>query len=221
MKYCNRCKVRVKGKMTFCPLCQNKLIKEDDYEEDIYPALDEDIGKKHLILKVFGLISIIFSILALFFSWILERKLYWGLITIGVIGWIWIILCVAILKHRNIIKHMLYQTVIMSLFMLFIDFMTGWHYWSTSFVIPVMLILAMVMMYLFSKLLHLEVGDYMIYLLLDACFGIIPIVFLVTGKVTTDVPSLVCILGSFLSVIVLILFEGKKMLEELKRRFHV
>ena len=99
--------------------------------------------------------------------------------------------------------------------------MTGAHGWAITFVIPIILTLAMVVMYVVSKVLHLQVGDYMIYLLIDALFGLIPLVLLLTGQVFTDIPSLICILTSIISVVGLVIFEGNNMVSELKRRLHL
>lgn len=221
MKYCSKCKVEVIGSMAFCPLCQNELQLQGQVTENIYPPTEERGENSHIVLKSIGFISLIASILCVFFNAILPGQSWWSLIVVLTIGCVWLSLAIAIAKHRNLLKYLLYQSIIISLFAVFLDYMTGHHGWAITFVVPVVFTLAMVVMYLLSKILHLQVGDYMIYLLLDALFGIIPIIFLATGQLETDIPSMVCILGSIISVISLIIFEGKNMLSELKRRLHV
>ena len=104
---------------------------------------------------------------------------------------------------------------------MFLDYFTGRHGWSITFVIPIIFTLAMIVMYMLSKILHLQTGEYIIYLLLDALFGIIPILFLVTDSVKYTIPSFICIMVSLSSVTALIIFEGRTMFSELKRRLHI
>lgn len=221
MKYCNKCGVEIVGSLTFCPLCQNELQVEGKTMEDVFPRIEERKASSHIVLKILGFISLIVGILCVFFNMLIPAESYWSLIVILTVGCVWLSFAIAVAKHRNLLKYLLYQSVIISLFAVFLDYSTGGYGWSFTFVVPIVLTLAMVVMYLLSKILHLQVGDYMIYLLLDALFGIIPVVFLVTDQVQTDIPSLVCILGSIISVIGLIVFEGRNMLSELKRRLHV
>lgn len=221
MKYCNRCKVEVIGHLTFCPLCQSELLVDGEIKENIFPAVEEECTKHHLLLKIVGFISLIASILAVFFNLIIPSTNFWALIVILTVGCVWVSLAIAITKRRNILKYLLYQSDIICLFAIFLDYITGWQGWSFAFVVPIVFTLAMVIMYLLTKILHLQVGDYMIYILLDALFGIIPIIFLLTEHLQTDIPSMVCILVSIISVTGLIVFEGKNMLSELKRRLHV
>lgn len=221
MKYCTKCKVDVTGDLTFCPLCQSELLLEGEIKESIFPVIKEENAKNYLVLKILGFISISASILSVFFNIILSSSSWWSLIVVVTVSAVWISLAIAIIKHRDLLKYLLYQSVIICLFAVFLDYITGQQGWAITFVVPIVFTLAMIVMYLLSKILHLQVGDYMIYLLLDALFGIIPILFLVTDKLQTDMPSIVCILGSIISVVGLVVFEGKNMLSELKRRLHV
>ena len=219
MKYCNKCKVKVMGDLTACPLCQNEL--QGEMTEQIYPPKLEKRFNNHMVLKCFGFISIIASILAVFFNIIMKSESWWSLIVVLCFGFVWVSLATAIIKHRNIVKYLFYQALIISVFLSFLDHATGAHGWAITFVIPIILTLAMVVMYVVSKVLHLQVGDYMIYLLIDALFGLIPLVLLLTGQVFTDIPSLICILTSIISVVGLVIFEGNNMVSELKRRLHI
>lgn len=221
MKYCNKCKADVIGDLTFCPLCQNELQIKGKIEENIYPSQVEQRFNNHMVLKVFGFIALIVSIIAVFLNIVLPNQSWWSVIVVLSMGCIWLSIAVAINKHRNIVKYVLYQAFIISVFMVFLDYATGANGWAMTFVVPIILTIAMCVMYVISKVLHLQVGDYMIYLLIDALCGIIPLAFLLTNQVFTDIPSLICILASIISVLALIIFEGRNMMSELKRRLHV
>lgn len=221
MKYCNKCKTHITGSLTYCPLCQSELVVIDEKVEELYPMTYESDAANYMILKIFAFISVVVSILSVFMNIIIPTKIWWSLIVVATFVCLWISLSIAISKHKNILKYLLHQSIIISLFSIFLDYFTGRYGWSINFVIPVIFTLAMIVMYILSKILRLQAGEYMIYLLLDALFGIIPILFLVTDSVKYTVPSFICILVSLISVTALIIFEGRTMLSELKRRLHI
>ena len=221
MKYCNKCKTHITGSLIYCPLCQNELVVVDEKVEELYPSTYENDTTNHTILKILGFISVVLSILAIFINIIIPAQIWWSFIVVATLVCLWVSLLFAISKHKNIVKYLLHESIVISLFSIFLDYFTGAHGWAITFVIPVIFTLAMIVMYLLSKILRLQAGEYMIYLLLDALFGIIPILFLVTDSVKYTIPSFVCILVSLISVIALIIFEGRAMLSELKRRLHI
>lgn len=221
MKYCSKCKTHIAGALTYCPLCQNELITLDGQVEIFYPNSYENDRTSHMILKTFAFISVVVSILCVFINMIIPAKIWWSLIVIVTFGCLWLSLSIAISKHKNILKYLLHQSIVISLFSLFLDYFTGSYGWAINFVIPVVFTLAMILMYTLSKILHLQAGEYIIYVLLDALFGIIPIFFLMTEQIKYRMPSFICILVSLISVTALIVFEGRIMLSELKRRLHI
>ena len=221
MKYCRKCKIEVMGDLKICPLCQQELEIKDEHVEELYPATIEKRFNNHMLLKVFGFIAMIISVLAVFFNIILPSETLWSVIVVGVMGLIWLSVATAIKKHKDILKYLWYQILILGLAAIFIDTMTGVHGWAMTFVIPIMLVVAIIAMYVLSKLLRLQAGDYMIYLLLDVLLGTIPFIYTLTHDVVTDIPAWVCILASIISVMGLAIFEGKNMMSELKRRLHV
>lgn len=221
MKRCKKCKVDTIGPLIYCPLCQSELIVIDASEEEIFPAKQGAQYTNHMVLKVFAVISIIVAIVSVFVNIVIPTKIWWSLIVVATLVCAWISLSIAISKRKNILKYLLHQSIVINVFAIVLDCFTGFNGWSITFVIPIIFTLAMVVMYILSKILHLQAADYIIYLLLDALFGIIPIIFLVTNSVKTDIPSLICIMGSIISVTILIVFEGKAMRSELNRRLHI
>ena len=220
MSYCSKCHVEVRGELNFCPLCQNELQNKKGKIENIYPKVEQR-SNNHMLLKVFGFIAAVVSILAMFFNIIFPSKTLWSILVMGIMGFVWLSLAVAIKKHRHIMKYLWYQILIIALLSMFIDYMTGSYGWAISIVIPCLLTTAIIVMSILPKVLHLQVGDYLIYLLLDALIGMIPFIFIITGDAISDVPSIICVLTSIISVVGIIIFEGRTMMSELKRRLHV
>lgn len=221
MSVCEKCKVNIIGDRKYCPLCQSELKGVEDTDGDVFPIIFHVQHKYHLLLRVLAFLSMIVSVLSIFFNVIFFKGTWWSIFVIATIVCAWISLVITIYKGKNILKNLLYQSIIISLFAIFLDYFIQWKAWSISFVIPIVFTLAMIVMYTLSKILHLHVGDYMIYLLLDALFGIIPIIFIATSMIQIRIPSFICIITSIISVSALIIFEGQTMYNELKRRLHI
>lgn len=222
MKYCPKCKVNIQGPLSYCPLCQTELLrKEEQPEEELFPNTYNLYASKHMVLRTLGFLSLTVAILSFAINFLFITSFCWSFIVITIIGGIWISIGVAISKHRNILKYLFYQSLIICLFALFIDYLTGSTGWSIDFVLPIIFTCAMTIMYLLTKILHLQAGDYIIYLLLDALFGIVPLLFITLNWVDYQLPSILCILVSIISLSALVIFEGKTIYEELHRRLHV
>ncbi|MHC1746873.1 MAG: DUF6320 domain-containing protein [Cellulosilyticaceae bacterium] len=213
--------MNIQGTRSSCPLCQSELVTQSSQEDALFPVLPPMKHPDYLILKIMAFISIIIAIVCIFINVMLPTQVRWSLFIVVTLACAWISLAVAIFKHKNILKYLLYQSVIITIFSVFIDILTGWYSWSITFVVPSIFTLAMLVMFILSKVLHLHTGDYMIYLLLDALFCIIPIIFVLNNLVITNLPSIICIFTSIISLTAIIIFEGQKMYSELNRRFHV
>ncbi len=221
MKWCGKCKVKIRGTQSYCPLCQNELSNLEEQSESLFPTSYRGNKEKHLAMKIITFMMILAGMLSVFINILYPTKIWWGLIVVIILLGARISLGFAIAKHRSILKYLFYQSLLLISIAIFVDLFTGKYGWSITYVLPIIFTLAMITMYLLSKILHLQPNEYMIYLLLDAAFGIIPIIFIVRNSVTTPIPSFVCIMASIISVIALIIFEGNNMYSELKRRLHI
>lgn len=222
MKYCNKCKIDISGTLHYCPLCQNELLqKNTEKEEALFPNSYNLYTSNHLLLRILGFISITIAIISVIINLMFPSTLWWSLIVVITTGCVWLSLAAAISKHRNLLRYLLYQSLIICLFAAFLDYLTGSKGWSVDLVLPTTFSLAMIVMYLLSKILHLQTGDYMIYLLLDALFGILPAFILLTRPLHSRIPSIICVAISLISVASLIIFEGRNIFQELDRRLHI
>jgi len=124
-------------------------------------------------------------------------------------------------KYKNVLKCLFYETIVVGGFVVLWDYYTGMHGWSLAFVLPILFILTISAMGILAKVLKIGPEDHIVYLLSLATFGIIPGVLWLNNIVSVELPSLICIGISLVLFFTLILFEGQKMLNELKKRLHL
>jgi predicted neutral ceramidase superfamily lipid hydrolase len=123
--------------------------------------------------------------------------------------------------HGNITKNTIWLTIIISILSIIWDISTDYRGWSIDYVVPIICCFAMVEMFIVANIMKLRIEDYIVYLIIDIIFGIVPLVFFLLGIVKNIYPSLICVAGSIISLSILIIFEGKALKAEIVRRIHL
>lgn len=220
MRYCNNCKVYVTGSRKSCPLCQ-EILKGGKTENEVFPKISFVYKEHGMFFKIMLLVSIIIATVFVAINILLPQKGAWSLFILGGLGSVWASMISAINKRNNIPKNIVYQVVIISVMAVIWDFLTGWRAWSITYIIPFVCVFAMISMAIISKVRKLFIEDYILYIIIDALFGFIQIFFIITGGLSALYPSLICIVTSIISLSTILIFEDKKLVEEIKRRLHI
>ena len=220
MKYCEKCKVSVEGERKRCPLCQRELRGLGGDEPETFPSVPTIYKSHHLFFRILIFASVVAGVVSTIVN-VMAGGVWWSLFVLLGIGCMWAILAVAVVKRRNIPKNVLWQVVLLSLLGVLWDLLTGWRGWSITYVIPILYTAAILAMAVSARVLGLRLEDYLIYVVMDAVLGILPLLFLIFGKLHTPLPSLICVGVSIIALAGLFLFEGERMRTELKRRLHL
>lgn len=219
MKYCNNCKVNVVGNRKYCPLCQ-EIIKGDPVDE-VFPTISFVYREHGLFFKIMLLASIIIATVSVAMNILFPNRGAWSLFVLGGLGSVWASLITAINKRNNIPKNLVYQVMIISVITILWDLIMGWRGWSITYVIPLVCVFAIISMAIISKIRKLHVEDYILYIIIDGLFGIIPVLFILMGLTKSLFPSLLCIVTSIISLSTILIFEEQKLRAEIKRRLHM
>lgn len=219
MLYCKNCKIHLSGKYACCPLCKGTLTGEADGAENLFPVLSAPINHAMLMRLAFGsavtaAVSIAVNLISPFHGW-------WSLFVVFGIASFWISLALVLKKNRNIPKTVLWQVGALSLLAYIWDYFTGFRGWSLNFVLPILCTSAMVAMAVIAKVKNLDIQNYIFYLVIDCVFGIVSFTFLVIGRTTEVIPAALCFASTIISLAALLIFQGKALLTEAQRRFHL
>ena len=205
-------------------MCQNTLTGEtqNEYEKyETFPFIPLAIHKHSLLFRFLMLGSAALVIISFAVNWMLPKSGFWSLFVVAGVVCVWISLAVALRKRHNILKNLAYQVIIISILAVLWDIFTGWHGWSVDYVVPIAFVSVMTATSIIARILKIPTEVYMVYSILLILYGIIPVIFVLSGLSVIIYPSLICVAGSLLSLAALIIFEGKNMTEELKRRLHL
>jgi len=222
MKYCGKCKVNVAGSREKCPLCQSELSLFDDSGKiEKFPKVNKRRSKLDGVWRIFLMASIFAVFVCFIINYEFPNHGLWCRFVAGGVITSWIFLFVLMKKYKNILKCLFYETVVAGTFVVLWDYYTGMHGWSLDFALPIIFMMVIVAMGILAKVLKIGPEEHIVYLLSLATFGIIPGILWLNNILNIELPSLICIGMSFTLIFTLVLFEGKKMLEEFSRRLHI
>ncbi|MBQ3127381.1 MAG: hypothetical protein IJC15_09980 [Clostridia bacterium] len=218
MKYCENCRLSVRTARATCPLCQAPLKGEDEH---IFPALKSVYNQFDLLFKILLTATISGGIAAIAINLMLPQSGLWcHYVVLGVICF-WVLLVTAIRRRTSIPRNIVNQVFWICVFSGIWDALTAWHSWSIDFVIPCTCMIAILALGILGKVLHLPTADYLGCILADAVFGIVPLVFYLTGLSRFVYLSLTSVAVSIIAVVTIFIFNGREIRSDLARRFHI
>ncbi|MDR2655286.1 MAG: DUF6320 domain-containing protein [Oscillospiraceae bacterium] len=220
MKYCNICGVSVAGSGEKCPLCQSELTNEAG-SEDVFPNIPTIYKEYNFFFRCMMLGSIAAAVISVAVNLLLKSSGHWSAFVVGGIICAWVCLFFAVKKRKNIPKTVIYQVFLASTISVAWDLLTGWRKWSIGYVVPILCISAVAALGVLTYVLKWGFDNIVLYIMIDALFGIVPVIFILTNLMEDMIPSIVCVAGSLISMAAVILFKGDVIWLELKRRLHL
>ena len=221
MSHCQHCNVSVKGDWLNCPLCHQPLERiSKGKDPNPYPDIPLRFNKEQ-VLRILMSISIVTISLTLLIElfWLHSMKGL-NIILFGIVS-MWLVILIIIRKRRSIAKSIVYLIVSLSLLSIYWDYVEGWAAWSTTYAVPIICSFSLVAMYVAVRLVKVEVGDYILYLLSAALIGLIPLVFLFFDMVLNPFPAWLSIGLSTFMLIITIIFYRREILNELEKRMMI
>lgn len=219
MKYCEKCRVDVRGQDELCPLCQCPL--KGSGEAEVFPVIAPEKKKFLLFFKILTLACVACAILSIALNLMITDRYTWSIKAVFGIFCFWLMLHLAINKRHKIIKNIGFEAVLAAVLSVVWDFVTGYRGWSVDFVIPLVCIAAIIAFGVIGMTLKLPYGDYIFYELAAGVLGLIPYILYLLNKVTVIYPSLICSALSLVLLAYLLLFCRKTIWVEVNKRFHV
>lgn len=221
MNHCPHCGVMIKGEWATCPLCHQPVESANvEKSKTPYPDIPLLFNKKKVIqwLMLVSLLIIIgFFIVEFFFPSPMTTV---QMALFGIMS-VWLVVLIIIRKRRNIAKGIVYLIVSASLICVYLDYVSGWTAWSTTYAIPLICFFAIVAMFIAVRIVRLKVGDYILYLLTASILGLVPAAFLFFNWTTWTFPSELSLLFSILMFVWTITTHGKAIWAEVQKRAQI
>lgn len=221
MLYCRKCKVKVAGKKSCCPLCQGLLSGTAEPSTEAYPHLPSPEKPNPLFIKLITFLAIAIAVISVAINMMLPTDSRWCWFVVAGCVCAWITTMVAIRKRGSVYKAIIQQELILIPLAFFWDLLTGWHNWSLDYVYPFICILVLGMLLLLSYVMKSQTKDTVIYIIWNCVLGIVPVIFIFTGILNISLPSHICIVLSVLMLVAVLIFEWQTVKQEVSRKFHL
>ena len=221
MSHCDMCDVDIRGTYAKCPLCKNPIVVKGREEDNVFPKIKTIYESyKKLFLGLLW-ISVLVSVSSVVTNIFVTPHVLWSsFVILGLLS-AWLIIYIYVDRRSSLPKYIFVQSIVLTFLTLAWDYATGWHNWSIDFVLPIVYAIDLVTTFVIGKILNIKPNEVMFYLIFAIILGFIPLVLISFDLLTITIPSLVCILIANTFLVMMVIFEGKNMLEELKRRLHI
>lgn len=217
---CRKCDIRLSGPRKRCPLCGSTLTGTV-LGESVFPELRPGQASNWFALRLSIYSTVAAAVVCLIVNATTTPDKWWSLFVLGGLCSLWCTVGIAFYKRRNVLKLILWQVILLSGLSVLWDLLTGFHRWSVNFVIPILFTAALIGMTIIARVLRRDIRDYMIYLVVDIILGVSTFILILCGLLTVMLPAYICLGASLLILSALIVFQGKTLWSELRRRMHV
>lgn len=186
----------------------------------IYP---QKINSKKGDKIVYSLIatSIIIGIILFIINKLTTPQIRWAALANCGIIYTWLTVMYSIKKGTNIAGHVLIQTILVSIVLLYIDKTIGYHGWSVYIGIPITLIAANVTMVVLTIISYKKYIKYAIYQLMIVLISLMPIALAVKNIIEMKVLMRTAVDISVISLVISLVFCFRDMKEALVRKLHM
>jgi len=219
MKYCIKCMVHIRSDDNHCPLCQRVL--NGGVNVQIYPLVTSVYKQFEGFFKRMMFLTAAVAIITLAINALFPAKGFWALFVILGLVCFWVFLYLVINRINNIARKVTQQVIFTTVACVVWDFLTGWKSWSLDYVFPIVCVIAVFSMFILAKVMKLNARDYVVCLIANAVFGILPLIFYFLNLTNVYSPSIIGSALSLLSLVSIIIYQWETIRLELSKRFHL
>ena len=190
-------------------------------EKESFPDLKKENSRQELLVKCFNFGCVAAAVICGVLNGIINPDFKWSLYVLGAVLCGWVLTTVAVRKRRDMMKNIVWQTVLISIGLLIWDFATGWRGWSVNIGFPAAVAAALVAMLIVTAVFRLPSPRYMIYFFMICLLGMLPLLLLAAGVLTSRIPAMICSGASLLVLLALLIFQREALFNELAKKFHI
>ncbi len=219
MQRCEICKIDVRGDKNCCPLCHGPLTGEAS--ESVYPVLGRSKLSRVTISRIVSLIAISFIIVMGTLAYHTNFRHPWFILAIASALVLWIDILLNVYYQHNALKLISVQTYIGIALTLVVDILSGYRGWSVTWVIPFAFLGLAVVTLAIGRGLRMRLTEYLVYLVVDAAFSLVQIVFLCLRMEIFRLPLLLSMGILVAGTLALLAFRQRALRISMEKVFHV
>lgn len=218
---CSHCGVDVDAAMEKCPLCRTPLT-DTPAVNGLYgaPGPPPKPDRRNFYEELFLFLSIVFVVGAIILTALTWNGTPWFLAVAAVVLYTWVTLRTFSSRYLFGTKVLL-QLTGLTLLVLTLYYVAGQTLRAANYILPFLALGANVAIDVYAYIYKSRWKPNLLYALLFAAVGIIPLILYFSGVTTAWLPALLAAVSSALSILGILRFALRVLRLELKKRFHV
>lgn len=217
---CPQCHVHVTGEGKSCPLCGTPL-RGEELLPARYPAIPNRFNFTRRFVQLTAFLSLVAAVLCVFINYRVSGLLSWSVFVLLGIASFWGALFAVWRGSRSFVKTLMWQMFAIGVLSILWDAATGFRNWSLDYVLPILCAFVLISLMIYTKITKTSPSDSLIYLLICAMMGILMLVLLEFDIIHVRVPAYISGALSTISLLSLLIFDGRFIIAELWRRLHL
>lgn len=219
MQYCSKCKIKILGNKTRCPLCGGRLSGEA--EEDPYLVIQKPRVSSFSLLRTLDL-SYLILLVVLFAVWLIAQRVFLWMPVALIAGLLCVVDIHVVLYYRyNFLKIFSVEMYLGMLLCLTANAFAGGYPWAVNWSVPS----AMVALYIGSLIGGKATGrplvEYILFLVMDSAVSLLQLIPIGLKMNTFRIPAVISISFCLIFSLVLIFFNHRTMKEASDRMFNL
>jgi len=218
MKQCKKCHINLDTFANQCPLCNSAIESSPDFQSS-YPMINDIINKSLFRKIVFFLASLIsLSVIAL--NYFLTPNIRWSFFAVLQIFLSYYVFYNILNGQRKVIKFLLALSFVITFLSIFWDIYTGFHGWSTNYVLPSLCISYGTFMLILRFVDYFAFRENSSYIYLNICLEFVPLILVSLNYAKLN--TLIYLAGFFgiINLLILIVFDGSDLKEDILKKMH-
>ena len=219
---CPQCGVAFTGDRPTCPLCGMPTTGPQSLPPR-YPYIPLRVNYTRRFMQICALVTAAIALCCVIINYMMSDLITWSLFVLLGIASLWTGILAFLRGKRQIIKGMMWQILAIFILSLIWDILGGFSHWSLDYVLPILSACVLVTLALYGRIARLSASDYPMYALSCATIslGSVVLLFSRSSMIQVKLPAMISGGLSIFFLLSLLIFEGRIVLAELRRRLHL
>lgn len=235
MQYCPNCRIRIRGKKAYCPLCQRELqdlippvqdpesasLPEPGSDDDPFVQLPAPRVSFMLIVRIVTFLCLSVEILLGAAQIITGFSNGWIYFVMLIVALGWADFRVAVFYRSNLLRMLTTQGYIIMMACVIIAQVTRSGSWALSWAVPGLFILLVAATFLVAELQEMDLHEFILYPAFDVLMSLLQIIPIAMGLNKYIAPAVICIALMLILVSSLVIFRGRMLQEAAVKYLHM
>ena len=220
MSKCRNCNVEILDETEFCPLCHSVLEQTEELE-NMYPDARLKTQKMKFVTRLYLFCALVLEFLLVIIDFNGENQIHWSiLVGLGLL-YVYMVLRYAVLGKSGYRAKTIVLVLLAILFLVAVDFITGYRGWSVDYVTSGGILLVDVAIIGLMIWNRRNWQSYLMWQITMVLFSIIPAVLYWMGLERNFTMAFLPLTVSVFLFLGTMILGGRRASQELYRRFHI